>query len=130
MQEASGAAKDGFVRGHQKTATISNGESETGIIDFGRKFAYFVIACTDASQIPATTNMRAQASVTDQDTMCDLYEMNNPQTQWSKGDLPTSGTFLFVLYHALGCQRLNLGLTNPATGPVPFVIYGMDASQN
>lgn len=119
----------GFGRSDAKTFTIPSGAdgSEVAALDLGRNYAFIVVKCADCSGIPATTTMTALAGYADNDTLCDVYEKDDPSTQWSGGNLPTSGTLAFLLVHAAMAQRLQFVLSQVTTDDVVFEVYGMEA---
>lgn len=121
--------KAGFGRSDEKTFTIASGADggEVAAVDLGRNYAFIVVKCEDCSNIPSTTSLSAEVGYDTADTLCDLYEQDDPSTEWSKGNLPTSGTLGFLLNHAAGAQRIRLKLSNNASGGnVVFKVYGWD----
>lgn len=122
----------GYGSTDQKTFTIPNGQTGSAVemIDFGRNVIAVVVEIYDCSHIANTTTLRVQAAYDDRDQACDLYEQNTPATKWVSGNLPTSGTLVFLLTHALGAQRLRFILSNPASnGDVTIYAYGLETSQ-
>lgn len=114
-----------------ETFTIGNGADGSSVdpVEFQYPVGDVVVKCEDCSNIAASTSLTALVGYEGDDTLCDLYEENAPQTQWSKGDLPTSGTLAFRLTHALGTKRLRLVLSNNASGgSVVFTIYAYAAA--
>lgn len=120
----------GYGRSAKQTITIPNGATGSGLYaNLGRNYAYIVVRCTDCSNIAASTNLSALVAYDENETMCTLYERDDPSTAWSKGSLPTSGTLSFVLVHALGAQFISLVLSNAASGgSVVFEVYGIAES--
>ena len=118
--------------GAVKTFTIGNSADGSAVtpvdIDLDNAKA-LVITCEDCQYIQASTSLSAQVGYDESDTMCALYELDDPSTAWSKGSLPTSGTLAFVLTHAFGARRLRLILSNAASGgSVVFKVIGIDGS--
>lgn len=120
-----------------QTFTIANGADGSAVDAVsiggspGGNYKAVLITCTDCSNIAASTSLTALFDPTGNGTLVDLYEVNDPSTQWSKGDLPTSGTLGFVLTHAFGLWRLRLVLSqNASGGNVVFNIYGIDGGAN
>ena len=112
-----------------QTFTIANGADGSAVaaVDLGASYKIILIQCTDCSNVAASTNLTALVGYTAADTLSDLYEQDDPSTQWSKGDLPTTGTLAFILTHATGARRLRLVLSNNASGgSVVFTVYGLD----
>ena len=120
----------GWGRSDKQIFSIPNGATGANVapVDFGRNYAYAVIKCTDAQYIQATTTLGAQVGYDADDALVDLYERDTPGTKWA-GNLPTSGTFGFMLLHAFGVQRIRLVLSKAASGgAVPFEVYGIAES--
>jgi len=120
----------GFDRSDATACTIANGQTEVTVdADLLRNYAYLLITCADCSNIAASTSLLAKVGYDATDEFFDLYERDDPGTQWSKGDLPTTGTLAFALIHALGAQRLRLVLSQAASGgDVVFKVYAIAAS--
>lgn len=111
------------------TFTIPNGANGSGVtaVDLAGNYKVIVVKCADCQYIAATTGLTAKIGYTGADTVCDLYEQNDPSTKWSKANLPTSGTLAFHLAHATGARRVQLILSNSASGgDVVFEIQGLD----
>jgi hypothetical protein len=112
-----------------QTFTIPDGANGGAVApaDLGANYKAILIRCADCQYIPASTNLSMQASEGAADTMCDVYEVDDPSTLWSKGSLPTSGTLRVVVTHAFGARRVRLVLSNNSTGgDTAFSIAGMD----
>jgi len=121
----------GWGRSDKQAFSIPDGETGANVaaVDLGRNYAYVVVKCTDAQYIQAATTLGAQIGYDADDTLVDLYEQNDPGTKWAGGNLPTSGTFGFLLVHAFGAQRVRLVLSQAASGgAVPFEVYGIAES--
>lgn len=121
----------GWGRSDKQAFSIPDGETGANVaaVDLGRNYAYVVVKCTDAQYIQAVTTLGAQIGYDADDTLVDLYEQNDPGTKWAGGNLPTSGTFGFLLVHAFGAQRVRLVLSQAASGgAVPFEVYGIAES--
>jgi hypothetical protein len=107
--------------------TIPDGQdgSVVALVDLGASFKVIGVECEDCSGIQAATNMTAQVTYDANSSPCDLYEQDDPGTQWDKGTLPTSGTLGFILTHCFGVRKLRLILSNPASGnDVFFKVFG------
>lgn len=118
----------GLDRSDKKTFTIGSGASGSAVtpIDLGRAYAFIVVSCDDASHIPSTTTMTAQAASDDTGTVKPVYQQNGVAV-WTSGTLPTSGGFRFVLPHAAFAQQLRFVLSNNASGgSVAIDVYGFD----
>lgn len=121
--------KAGWGRSDVQTFTIPASADGSGVdaIDLERNYAFIVVKCEDCSNIPSSTSLSFEVGYDNSDTLCDLYEQDDPSTIYSKGDLPTSGTLAFLLNHAAGAQRLRPVLSNNASGgSVVFKVYGWD----
>jgi hypothetical protein len=117
----------GFRATDAFTETIADGTDGTGnaVIDLGANFKVLGIACEDASGIPQSTDLEAEIAFDVNSPLCDLYEQDDPSTEWAKGDLPTSGHFAFILTHSFGVRKIRLVLSQAASGAaVVFKIYG------
>ena len=124
-------SKDAFGVGFHATdamiETIVDGTDGTGndVIDLGANFKVLGIVCENASGIPQSTNLEAEIAFDPNSPLSDLYEQDDPSTEWEAGDLPTSGHFAFILTHAFGARKIRLVLSNAASGAnVVFKIYG------
>jgi hypothetical protein len=86
------------------------------------------IAIFDCSEIAAASNLSAQVAFDNEasTTMCDLYEQDDPGTQWSQGALPVTGTCAFILTHAFRIRQIRFILSVVTTGEVRIKIYGLD----
>lgn len=123
----------GYARSDVATFTIADGADGSAVdpVDLSTNYLYCLIKCEDCQYIAASTSLTALVGYDDSDTMSVLYELNDPGTQWSKGDLPTSGTLAFAMTNALGAQRIRFVLSNAASGgSVVFKVYGIGASRN
>jgi hypothetical protein len=120
----------GFGRSalHTLTIPLGNTGANLGTLDLGRNYAYLVVKCLNAAGIASGTSLSAQVGYDDDDALCTLYEKDDPTTAWSKGSLPTSGSFAFLLLHAFGAQRLHLLLSKNTTAAVTFQVYGLAES--
>jgi hypothetical protein len=123
-------AKAGYGRSDEQSFTIPDGADGSAVdaVDLGRNYAFIIVKCEDAGGIPATTGVTAKVGYGDSDTLCDLYEQDDPSTQWSKSALPTTGTLAFLMNHAFGAQRIQFVLSQNASGAdVVFKVYGLDS---
>ena len=112
-----------------KTFTIAAAADGSAVaaVDLGSNYKIVTVKCEDCQYIQATTNISAQVGYTPGDTLCNLYDQDDPSTVWSKGALPTSGTLAFVLTHATDAHRLRLVLSKAASGgSVVFKVQGYD----
>ena len=115
----------GFGRSDGKTYTVLSGTGQSEQIDLERPFAFIVVYCDDATNIAANTTMTMQVSPEHGINLCDVYEQNDPNTQWSKA-IPASGTFCFLLTHAFGARFVKPILNTATDGDVTFTIFGYD----
>jgi len=114
-----------------KQFTIASGADGSAVsaVDLGGNYDLILIKCADCSHIAASTSLSAKVGFAEDDSLCSLYEQDDPSTEWSKGDLPTSGSLAFLLTHATGSRRLQLVLSNAASGgSVVFEILGLHRS--
>lgn len=117
----------GFWATDALTYTIAENTDGTGntTLNLGANYKVIGIQCEDCSNIPAQTNMSAQVAFDANSAIHDLYEQDDPATEWSQGALPTTGTLAFILTHAFGTRKIRLILSNMASGgDVVFKIFG------
>lgn len=116
----------GFLGSVKVDYTVQTGDGSALQIDLKRPYSVIVIRCEDCTNIPDSTTLSLWTKLEDSNAWCELYEMNDPSTKWSKG-VPTSGTMQFALFHAFGAKQLRLDLSaNVSGGQVVFQIYGFD----
>jgi hypothetical protein len=118
-----------FVAGDPETFTIADAADGSAVaaVDLAFNYKLVVVKCEDCQYIQASTNLTALVGYEALDTLSDLYEQDDPGTQWSKGSLPTTGTLAFVMTHAIGVRRLRLVLSNASSGGATvFKVYGLD----
>lgn len=86
------------------------------------------VHCINADGVAAATTMTAQIAFDNEDStaMVDLYEQDDPATQWSQGAIPATGSFAFILTHAFRARQIRFILSNVATANVILKIYGLD----
>ena len=98
--------------------------------DLGGIFDIIRIFCQDATYVPAGTYMGAYVCVSYPTySMMELMEQDSPGVAWTQSTcLPTSGSFDFVLTHAVGTRWILLTLTNPADGELELFAYGVHRS--
>lgn len=122
---------DGYGRSDRKTFTIPSGATGSGVfrVDFDRPYAYFVIRIEDCGGFATNTTLSAQVANDDSpaQTMCDLYENNDPSTLWSKSVPVTDGsTCQFLLTHAFGSRYIKFIASLNTTADVNIYVYGYD----
>ena len=116
----------GFGRSDLQTYTIPSGGVSTERVDLGRPYAFIIIMCEDASDIAATTLMALNVSPEEDIPLHNLYEQNAPQTIWSKGNLPTSNSFYFLVTDAFGARFIQPVFDTVTAGIVILKIVGYD----
>lgn len=112
-----------------QTFTIGNGADGSAVApaDLGANYKAIIIRCADCQYIPATTTMGLELSEDAADTMCDMYEANDPGTIWVSDNLPTTGTLRVVITHAFMARRVRIVLSGNSTGgATTFAIAGSD----
>lgn len=111
--------------------TIPTGSTGMGVTpaDLGGQYELVRVFSSMATYFPANTYMMAYVGHDSTYAMSYLYEKDDPGTLWSGGPLPTSGSFDFLLAHAMGCRRVQIVLSQAATGPLPVYIKGMHRSE-
>ena len=93
-------------------------------IDFGANFKVIGVICEDCQFIQAATDISAQIAFEPNGPLCDLYEQDDPSTEWSRGAIPATGTMAFILTHAFGVRKIRFVLSNPASGGiVPLRVF-------
>jgi len=113
----------------QQVFTIANGANGSAVTpaDLGANYRVVIIRCEDCQYIPATTTMALELGESGADTVCEMCEIDAPDTIWTSGNLPTSGTLRAVLTHAFGCRRVRVVLSKNSTGgSTVFTIAGAD----
>lgn len=112
----------------EQTFTIGNGADGSAVTpaDLGAQYKFIQIRCEDCQYVPAVTGIVAWVDPAAAGTLCRLYELDDPATQWTVSPLPTSGTLAFVLTHSMGMRRIRLVLSNNSTGgSTVFKIIGL-----
>ena len=118
---------EGYGRSDVKEFVIGSGADGSAVaaVDLVRNYMFLLIVCEDAAGIDALTSLSAEVTYDTGDDLVPLYELNDPATLWSRGDIPESGSFAFALTHAIGAQEIRLVLDVVATAEVTFKIYGI-----
>jgi len=104
-------------------ATIALGAMTSNVLDFKHNYRSFVLHCDDSGGIPGGTAMNVYASVNPEDDLVDLYERDDPSTQWSSVVSPNG--FQFIFSHAEGSRFLQLELDAVTTAEVVIAVTGM-----
>lgn len=114
----------------EKTFVIASGVSGAAVaaVDLGANYTVLAVTCEDAGGIDAASTMSAQVDWDESGNLVALYEQNDPATLWSKS-VPDTGTFGFVLTHAIGVRRLRFVLSKVSTADVTIKVRGLDAGQ-
>ncbi len=118
----------GIGRSNAKEYTIPSGAASGGEINLGRNYVYIIIYSANMAGVQAVTTMSAKMGIEEAITLADVYERDTPGTKWVSGNLPTSGTMIFTLVHAIGAQYIQLVLSKVTTQAVAFRIYGFGES--
>ena len=118
----------GIGRSDMKEYTIVSGATSGGEINLGRNYVYIIIYSANMAGVQATTTMSAKMGIEEGITLADVYERDTPGAKWVSGNLPTSGTMIFTLVHAIGAQYIQLVLSKTTTQAVAFRIYGFGES--
>lgn len=118
----------GIARSDYKEYIIPSGATYGGEINLGRNYVYIIIYCANMAGVQAATTMSAKIGMEEAVTLADLYERDTPGTKWTSAALPTSGTMIFTLVHALGAQYVQLILSKVTTQATAFRIYGFGES--
>lgn len=123
----------GYARSDLENFVIGTGANGSAVeeLNFERGYMFYVIRCANCTGIAANTTLSLEvADDTDDDTMFDLSEVNDPGSIWqSATNLPTSGSFRCVITQAAFAQKLRLILSNNVTEDVTFTVYGYDSSK-
>jgi len=112
----------------EQTFTIGNGADGSAVnaADLGAPYKFIQIRCEDCQFIPAVTGVVAWVDPAAAGTLCRVYELDDPATQWSVSPLPVAGTLAFVLTHSMGMRRIRLVLSaNSTGGSTVFKIIGL-----
>jgi hypothetical protein len=122
-------ADGGYLAGQEVTFTIPNNAngSAVALADLGKPYTFILVRCEDTDGIDTSVTMTATVKYAGTDTAVDLWEQNGVQ-KWTSGVLPAtaSGTFGFVLIHALGFRHIGFTLSKVTTAPVVFKLRGLD----
>ena len=116
----------GFGRSDGILYTLTTGMTSTERIDLGRPYAFIVLTCEDMSGINSNCALRLNISPEENIPMLNLYEQNEAATLWSKGNLPTSGTWMCMITHAFGARFVQPVLTVAADATITFKVWGYD----
>lgn len=120
---------DGFGRSDRVRFTIPNGATGASVfrIDLARPYAYHVIRIEDCTGFATNATISAQVANDDvpAQTMCDLYELNDPSTKWTKS-VPTTGAIQFTLTHAFGSRYIKFISSLNTDAIVNIDVYGYD----
>lgn len=125
---AKGSDYAGFGISDTETFTIANGATGSAVaaVDLDRQYAVIHIKCEDMQYVQATTTLGAYVGYGASDTLVELHKMDTGEV-WATENLPTSGSFSFILNHALGAQRIRLVLSQATLGGAAvFEITGYD----
>ena len=132
MANSKVSSGEGFGRSDRKRFTITTGHNGTDVfrLDLGRPYAYLVIRIEDCSGFSSSASLSARVANDDSpaQAMCDLYELNDPNTIWSKSVPVTAVTCSFVLTHAFGARYIQFITSNNCEGTVNIDVYGYDPS--
>lgn len=118
----------GIGRSDVKEYTIVQGAASGGEINLGRNYVYIIIYSANMAGIDNATTMSAKMGIEEGITLADVYERDDPGTKWVSAALPTTGTMIFTLVHAIGAQYIQLVLSKTTTQAVAFRIYGFGES--
>lgn len=124
---------EGYGRSDRTRFTIPSGQTGSGIfrIDLNRPYAWLLIRIEDCGGFDTNSLLSAQTANDDSpaQAMCDLYELNDPSTKWSKA-VPTSNgaTLSFALTHAIGARYIKFISSVATTADVNIDVYGYDPS--
>lgn len=128
--ESKGRPDEGYVFSKPATLVVPDSELQTGLTAFGRAYAYFVIICENANGISLATNMTLAVQYPGVPVECNLYDMNDPSTIWSKGALATAGTWAFLLHIGAFANHLRIKFSKAPTADVPFKVIGFDGAKS
>lgn len=122
---------EGFGRSDRTRFTIPNGTTGSAVfrVDLNRPYAYHVIRIEDCTGFATNATLSCQVANDDSpaQTMCDLYEINDPSTKWTKS-VPTTGAIQFALTHSFGSRYLKFISSLNTDADVNIDIYGYDPS--
>lgn len=119
----------GFGLSDVKSFVIPSGTSGSAVapLDMGRPYFAYLVYCENTTGIAAATNITCEVATIPGQTMCSLYELNDPGTEWSKGAIEdgSSETFAFTLTHTFGARYLRFVLSNNTTENVTIKVIGL-----
>lgn len=116
----------GFGRSEPKSYTLISTQTSTERVDLGRPYAFILLTCENMGGINTACSLRLNVSPDEGIPMLNLYEQNEPATLWSKGALPTTGTWYCFVPHAFGARYVQPVLTVAADATIVFKIWGFD----
>jgi len=117
----------GFFATDAIEQVIVDGETGAGNdpIDLGANFKVIGVVCEDCQFIQQATDLSAQVAFDPNGALSDLYEQDDPSTEWSQGAIPTAGAMAFILTHAFGARKIRFVLSLAASGgSVVLRIFG------
>jgi hypothetical protein len=127
---AEGAQRRHYSLTSPRDFVIPNGETGAAVapIVLDANCRVLGIVITDCAGVAAATSLSAQIAFDNEPSMpvCDLYEQDDPSTQWSKGSIPATGTLAFILTHAFRVRRVRFILSVVSTAEVRIKVYGLD----
>lgn len=120
---------EGFGRSDRARYIIPSGQTGSSVfrVDLGRPYAYHVVRIENCTGFATGATISCQTANDDSpaQAMCDLYELNDPSTLWSKS-VPVTGTCTFVLTHTFGARYLKFISSLATDANVNIDIYGYD----
>jgi hypothetical protein len=127
---AEGASRRHYSLAAPRDFVIPNGADGSAVdpIVLDANCRVLGIAIFDCAGVQAGTNLTAQVAFDNEasTTMCDLYEQDDPGTQWSPGAIPATGSCIFILTHTFRARRIRFILSQVSTAEVRIKVYGLD----
>lgn len=119
--------KIGYLRSDRQRFTIPNGANGSAItrLDMGKPYSYFVIRVENCSGFTSALTLKVANDDNPAQTLCDLYEVNDPSIKWSKTP-PTTGAIQFALTHAIGSRYLQFVTVSNTDAEVNIDVWGYD----
>lgn len=123
--------KIGYLRSERHRFTIPSGATGIGVerLDLGKPYSFFVIRVEDCSGFTSSLSAKVGNDDNPAQILCDLYEINDPSTKWTKTP-PTTGAIQFTLSHAFGTRYIQFVTGGNTDSEVNIDIWGYDPTIN
>lgn len=116
-----------MIIGPVKTLTIPAGANGSALtrVDLGRRYESCWIHSANSAGFAAGTTMKLRTSPKADIVETPLYELNSPQTEWSKTMPDSADGFNFVLTHLTGARYVKPYLSAVTDAAVTLSFMGV-----